>query len=120
MRLLIELSAQTMTTLLSRFTTIMINQPSRYLRQEYCWFLHNTGFEGGGRRFKLYISRLTGAYRFNSDGERSYTSQLNWLSLLRWKGLRSLVNGIMTKIICESVPFFFVFRVSGQAVVSDG
>ena len=66
MRLLIELSSSDNNPITIPIHYNHLIQSAIYgaLDNDFADFLHDTGFEGGGRRFKLFtFSRLTGAYR---------------------------------------------------------
>jgi len=63
-------------------------------------FLHNTGYESGGRRFKLFtFSRLAGNYRFNpSTAEMTYIPPINLVVSSPFKEFcQSLVNGLLAR-----------------------
>jgi len=79
MRLLIELSSSDNNPITIPIHYNHLIQSAIYgaLDNDFADFLHDTGFEGGGRRFKLFtFSRLTGAYRFNSaTGQRQSTTR---------------------------------------------
>ena len=102
MRLLIELSSSDNDhiTIPVHYNHLIQSAIYATLDRNIADFLHNTGFEGGGRRFKLFtFSRLTGAYRFNFDrGEITYISPAKLVvSSPVERFCESLVNGIMTK-----------------------
>jgi len=102
MRLLIELSSSDNNPITIPIHYNHLIQSAIYgaLDNDYADFLHDTGFEGGGRRFKLFtFSRLTGAYRFNAaTGEITYTSPVKLVvSSPVDKFCESLVNGLLAK-----------------------
>ena len=102
MRLLIELSSSDNNPITIPIHYNHLIQSAIYgaLDNDFAGFLHDTGFEGGGRRFKLFtFSRLTGAYRFNAaTGEITYTSPVKLVvSSPVDKFCEFLVNGLLAK-----------------------
>jgi len=102
MRLLIELSGpdNNHITIPVHYNYLVQSAIYAALDNTFADFLHNTGFEGGGRRFKLFaFSRLTGAYRFNAaTGEITYTSPVKLIvSSPVDRFCESLVNGLLTR-----------------------
>jgi len=102
MRLLIELSSldNNPITIPIHYNHLVQSAIYGALDNDFADFLHDTGFEGGGRRFKLFtFSRLTGTYRFITE-----TAEITYLSPVKLvvsspvdKFCESLVNGLLTK-----------------------
>lgn len=112
MRLLIDLSSldNTPITLPIHYNHMVQSAIYATLDNNFAGFLHDTGFEGGGRRFKLFtFSRLMGVYRFNAaTGEITYTSPLKLIvSSPVEKFCESLVNGLLTKNTLRIGPATF-------------
>lgn len=103
MRLLIELSNSDTNPITIPIHYNYLVQSAIYaaLDSDFSGFLHNTGFEGAGRRFKLFtFSRLAGAYRLSdATGEITYTSPTVKLIVSSPvnKFCESLLNGLLTK-----------------------
>lgn len=102
MRLLIELSSPNNSpiTLPIHYNHLVQSAIYAVLDSSLAEFLHDTGFEGGGRRFKLFtFSRLTGTYCLNAEkGVITYTSPVKLvISSPMEKFCESLVNGLLAK-----------------------
>lgn len=102
MRLLIELfdSENKPITLPIHYNYLIQSAIYATLDNTFAEFLHYIGFDGGGRRFKLFtFSRLAGEYIFNSEtGEITFTSPVKLVvSSPVDKFCESLMNGILAK-----------------------
>lgn len=111
MRLLIELSSldDKPITIPIHYNHLVQSAIYAALDSDFAGFLHDTGFEGAGRRFKLFtFSRLAGTFRINSDrGEITYTSPVKLVvSSPIDRFCESLINGIMTKNSMRIGPVF--------------
>ncbi len=121
MRLLIDLSSldNNPITIPIHYNHLIQSAIYGALDNNFADFLHDTGFEGGGRRFKLFtFSRLTGAYRFNAaTGEITYTSPVKLVvSSPVDKFCEFLVNGLLAKDSLRIGPA--AFRIQGIKVES--
>lgn len=103
MRLLIEFSCpdnSNLITLPVHYNHMVQSAIYATLDGTFAEFLHDTGFEGSGRRFKLFtFSRLTGVYYFNpSTAEITFKSPVKLIvSSPMDKFCESLLNGLLTK-----------------------
>ena len=102
MRLLIELSSldNNPITIPIHYNHLVQSAIYAALDNDFAGFLHDTGFEGGGRQFKLFtFSRLTGTYRVNTErAEITYLSPVKLVvSSPVDKFCESLANGLLAK-----------------------
>lgn len=102
MRILMELSSPNnyLITLPIHYNHLIQSAIYATLDSTFATFLHDTGFEGGGRRFKLFtFSRLAGVYQFNaSKAEITYTPPVKLvISSPVDEFCQSLVNGLLTQ-----------------------
>ena len=98
MRLIVQLQAESKNeiTLPIQYNYFVQSALYKTLDREFASFLHNQGYEGGGRRFKLFtFSRLLGEYRILKSEITFMTPIKLIVSSPVNEFCQSLVNGLL-------------------------
>lgn len=98
MRLIIELNAKEVLLLPIHYNHLVQALIYNTLESEFASFLHDRGFEGGGRTFKLFtFSRLIGKFRIN-DGKIGFEPPVKLIITSPVEQFcQSLLNRLLTK-----------------------
>lgn len=98
MKLIIELGAESSLEMAVQYNHLVQGMIYNSLDPGFASFLHDQGYEGGGRTFKLFtFSRLLGKFRIN-EGRIGFEPPVKLVVASPMEQFcRSLLNGLLTK-----------------------